>query len=58
MNAIEALSIVLNRVQWMRAEGESDLRSIIYLINGLILDVKEGKSLEDVMAEFDDGEEE
>lgn len=58
MNAIEALSIVLDRAQWMRNEGESDMRSIIWLISGLIKDIEAGKSTEEIMAEYADEDEE
>ena len=58
MNAIEALSIVLDRAQWMRNEGESDMRSIIWLISGLMKDIESGKSTEEIMAEYADEDEE
>jgi len=54
MNAIEALNIVLDRAQWMRSEGESDMRSMIWLISGLINDIKAGKSTEEIMASYAD----
>jgi hypothetical protein len=57
MNAIEALNIVLDRVRWMRSEGESDMRSIIWLIGGLINDIKSGKSTEEIMASYADEDE-
>ena len=58
MNAIEALDIVRKRAQWMREEGESDMRSILYLINGLIRDIESGKTTEQIMNEYADEEEE
>jgi len=58
MNAIEALNIVRNRAQWMRNEGESDMRSIIWLISGLINDIEAGKSTEEIMASYADEDEE
>jgi len=58
MNAIEALNIVRDRVQWMRNEGESDMRSLIWLISGLINDIEAGKSTEEIMASYADEDEE
>jgi len=58
MNAIEALDIVRKRAQWMREEGESDMRSILYLINGLMRDIESGKTTEQIMNEYADEEEE
>ena len=58
MNAIEALVIIRKRAQWMRQEGESDIRSIIWLIDGIIQDIQAGKSTEEIMAYYaDDGDE-
>jgi hypothetical protein len=58
MNASEALNIVRDRAQWMRNEGESDMRSIIWLISGLINDIEAGKSTEEIMASYADEDEE
>lgn len=58
MNAIEALNIVRDRAQWMRNEGDSDMRSIIWLISGLINDIEAGKSTEEIMASYADEDEE
>jgi hypothetical protein len=58
MNAIEALNIVGDRAQWMRNEGESDMRSIIWLISGLINDIEAGKSTEEIMASYADEDDE
>lgn len=58
MNAIEALKIIRTRAQWMRKEGESDMRSIIWLTNALIKDIEAGKSTEEIIAEYTDEEEE
>jgi hypothetical protein len=58
MNAIEALNIVRDRAQWMRNKGESDMRSIIWLISGLINDIEAGKSTEEIMASYADEDEE
>lgn len=58
MTAIEALHIIIDRAQWMRSEGESDMRSIIYLASGLIRDIEAGKSAEEIMADYNDEDEE
>lgn len=58
MTAIQALQIILDRAQWMRSEGESDMRSIIYLASGLIRDIEAGKSAEEIMADYNDEDEE
>ncbi len=57
MTAIQALQIILNQAQYMRSEGESDMRSIIYLASGLIRDIKAGKSAEEIMVEYNEDEE-
>lgn len=58
MTAIEALQLIIDRAQWLRSEGESDMRSIIYLASGLIRDIEAGKSAEEIMAEYNDEDEE
>ncbi len=57
MTAIQALYIIIDRAQYMRSEGESDMRSIIYLASGLIRDIEAGKSAEEIMAEYNEDEE-
>lgn len=57
MTAVQALQIILDEAQWMRREGETDMRSIIYLARGLISDIEEGKSAEEIMAKYDEDEE-
>ena len=57
MTAVQALQIILDQAQWMRREGEIDMRSIIYLARGLISDIEEGKSAEEIMAKYDEDEE-
>lgn len=57
MTAIQALQIIIHRAQYMRSEGESDVRSIIYLASGLISDIEAGKSAEKIMAEYNEDEE-
>jgi hypothetical protein len=59
MNAVEALKIIRDRARTMREDGESDLRNIIWLVDGLIRDIEAGKTKEEIMADFaDDGTEE
>lgn len=53
LTAEDVISIVLKRAQSMREEGESDLRSIIYLCNGLRNDMKT-KSREEILSEMDE----
>ena len=57
MTAIQALQLIIDRAQYMRSEGESDMRSIIYLASGLIRDIEEGKSAEEIMLEYNEDEE-
>lgn len=58
MTAIQALELIIHRAQYMRSEGESDMRSIIYLASGLISDIEAGKSAEEIMADYNDEDEE
>ena len=53
---IELLRVVIARAQWMREEGESDMRSIIYMVSGIISDLQQGKSVDEILAEYDDDE--
>ena len=55
---IELLRVVIARAQWMREEGESDMRSIIYMVSGIISDLQQGKSVDEILAEYDEDEEE
>lgn len=58
LTIIEALGIIRKRAQWMRREGESDMRSIIYLVDGLMADIIKGKSREEILSEFEEEDEE
>jgi hypothetical protein len=58
MTAIQALELIIHRAQYMRSEGESDMRSIIYLASGLIRDIEAGKSAEEIMADYNNEDEE
>ena len=55
---IDVLNIIRKRAQWMRKEGESDMRSIIYLVDGLKADIVNGKSREEILSEFGEEDEE
>ena len=57
LTIIEALGIIRKRAQWMRQEGESDIRSIIYLVDGLMADITKGKSREEILSDFEEEEE-
>ena len=57
LTIIEALGIIRKRAQWMRQEGESDMRSIIYLVDGLMADITKGKSREEILSDFEEDEE-
>lgn len=58
LTAKEALKIVMDRAQWMRREGESDMRSIVWLCAGLMNDIDQGKTRDEIMDELQDDEEE
>ena len=58
LTAQDVLDIVLKRARWMREEGESDIRSIIWLCNGLKTDIASGKTREDILSELQEDEEE
>lgn len=54
---IELLQAVMARAQWMREEGESDMRSIIYTISGIISGLQQGKPVDEILAEYNEDEE-
>lgn len=56
ITAVEALTIVRDRAQWCREEGESDMRSIIWLVDSLITKIAEGKSAEEIKTYLSDDE--
>ena len=58
LTAEDVLDIVLKRARWMREEGESDIRSIIWLCNGLKTDIDAGKTREAILSELQEDEEE
>lgn len=58
LTAEDVLDIVLKRARWMREQGESDIRSIIWLCNGLKTDIDAGKTREAILSELQEDEEE
>lgn len=58
LTAKEALKIVMDRAQWMRSEGESDMRSIVWLCAGLMNDIDQGKTRDEIMSKLQDDEDE
>jgi hypothetical protein len=57
LTADDVIDLVIKRAQSMREEGESDLRSIIWLCSGLRSDMVAGKTRETIMSEFEDDDE-
>ena len=53
---IELLRVVVARARWMREEGESDMRSIIFMVDGIITALRQGKSVDQILEEYDDNE--
>ena len=53
---IELLRVVTARARWMREEGESDIRSIIDMVSSMISALQEGKSVDEILGEYDDNE--
>ena len=54
LTAIDVLRLIKRSAQSMREEGESDLRSIIWMANYLIKCAEEGKDREIVIAEAEE----
>ena len=53
---IELLRVVVVRARWMREEGESDMRSIIFMVDGIITALRQGKSVDEILEEYDGDE--
>ena len=53
---IELLRVVTARARWMREEGESDMRSIIDMVSSMISALHQGKSVDEILGEYDDNE--
>jgi hypothetical protein len=52
LTALEALEIIIDRAQWCRENGESDMRNIIHTASYLHQMVKDGKPSDEIIAEF------
>jgi hypothetical protein len=58
LTADDVIDLVLKRAQSMREEGETDLRTIIWLCRGLRSDMVAGKTREAIMCEFEEDDDE
>lgn len=58
LTAVDALHLVMDQAQWMRENGESDMRSIIYCCSSLIRDITAGKPTDQILSEWVREEEE
>jgi cytochrome c-type biogenesis protein CcmH/NrfF len=52
LTASDALYLVEKRAQWCRTNGESDMRSILYMISSIRSMIAEGKSREEILEVF------
>lgn len=57
LTTTDVLDIIAKRAQWCREEGESDMRNIIYTVSFLRDKIKQSKSREEILAEWNDDEE-
>jgi hypothetical protein len=57
LTAEDVIDLVIKSAQSMREEGESDLRSIIWLCSGLLSDINAGKTREAILSELEEDEE-
>lgn len=60
MNALTAndvIDLISRRAQSCRENGDSDMRSILYTANFIRTLIAEGKSREEILAEFTDEDE-
>lgn len=57
LSAVNALYLVQKRCQWMRENGEHDMRSVIYMIAGIIRDIEAGKPSDEIIAYWAEDEE-
>jgi hypothetical protein len=57
LTANDALDIISRRAQSCRENGDSDMRSILYTANFVRQSIAEGKSREEILAEFVDEDE-
>ncbi len=54
----DVLSLLSERAQWCRENGESDMRNILNTIRSIKTLISEGKSREDILDYFSDDDEE
>jgi len=57
LTALDAINILSDQAQWCRENGESDMRNILNTANLLRRYLSEGKSRDDIIAEFEEDEE-
>lgn len=57
LTAQDVIDLVITRAQCMREEGESDLRSIIWLCSGLRSDIAAGKTRESILSDLEEDDE-
>ncbi len=57
LTAVDALDIITRRAQSCRENGDSDMRNIIYTARFVRQLIAEGKSREEILAEFPSSEE-
>ncbi len=58
LTALDAIDILAARAQWCREEGESDMRNILNTASYLRSLIKDGKSRDEILAEFAEEDEE
>jgi uncharacterized protein (DUF433 family) len=54
LTATDALGIIYDRARWCRENGESDMRNILHTVGVVISMIKEGRSRDEILAEFAD----
>jgi len=52
LTALDVLKLVTERAQWCRENGESDMRNILHTTRCIKGMLKEGKSRDEILAEF------
>lgn len=57
LKAIDVLKIIRDRAQSCREEGDSDMRNILYMVDFLKREISSGKSREEILNQFIEGEE-
>lgn len=57
LTALDVLWLIGARVQWMRASGETDVRGIRDMCQGIERDLEAGKSRDQIVAYWDEEDE-